>query len=116
MGREMKLSIRMCDTPPIDTAKLLEGREGTGLEHVTTWNIFEIELDKMEYGKLFRMAYRAFTSLTGGSDAVWMAVTPKRANGEQGAFVLHMKGERKPLTQKVRDYLSGVTGRNKNPA
>jgi hypothetical protein len=107
----MKLSIRMCDTPPIDTAKMLEGREGTGLEHVTCWNIFEIELDKMEYGKLFRMAYRAFTSLTGGSDAVWMALSPKK----DAAFVLHMKGERKPLKQNVKDYLSGMTRSKKTP-
>ena len=106
----MKLTIRMCDTPPVDTKEILKGREETGLEHVTCWNIFEIELDRMEYGKLFRMAYRAFTSLTGGRDAVWMGLmNGKNGNGNgKTAFVLHMKGERRPLRQSVRDYLSGM--------
>jgi len=103
----MKLNIRMCDTPPVNTAEILKDRNGTGLEEVTCWNIFEIELERMEYSKLFRMAYRAFTSLTAGGDAVWMGVTPKNGHG-RSAFVLHMKGERKPMTQGVRDFLSGM--------
>jgi hypothetical protein len=63
----------------------------------------------MEYSKLFRMAYRAFTSLTGGGDAVWMALGPKHNGNGRAGFVLHMKGERKAMTQGVRDFLSGLT-------